>query len=247
LQSSKIGVVKVLRRYPVKGMRGEDLDSIFIAKSGFVGDRNYTFIDRNAPNKAFPWMTARLRREMLLYEPRIMAGDVVNVKTPEGPTYSVSDPSFLKLLESRFNYSLELKHDRSGCYDSKPISIFGLATLRALESKIGKQLVRERFRANIYPEWDCGEPFFEDSLLGKTLQIGDMARITVVKKNSRCVVPTLDPQTAEPAPQVLKYIEEKRGGLAGVYALVEREGEVKVNDEISLLDASLDPWSQNKS
>ncbi|MHB8567473.1 MAG: MOSC domain-containing protein [Nitrososphaerales archaeon] len=232
----KIGALKILRRYPVKGMRGEDLESIFLTRSGIIGDRNYAFIDENAKNKAFPWMTARLRREMVLFKPEITSANKVQVTTPEGQTFFLDDPAFEEMLEKRFGYSLLLRHDTSGCYDSKPVSIFGLATLNALVSELGN-LQYERFRANIYPEWTCGEPYFEDSLVGKSLKIGERAKIKVVKKNSRCVVPTIDPYSAAASPQVQKYIEESRGGCVGVYALVEREGEINLNDDISIVES----------
>lgn len=233
---TKVGSVKSIRRYPVKGMRGEDLNSAFISKTGIPHDRNYAFVDKNATNREFPWFTPRLRNEMLLFVPEISNSGRVSVKTPEDKEYSIDDPFFKKFLEERFLYELELRYDRSGCYDTKPISIFGLPTLRELSKDLGP-LEKERFRANIYPEWDSGEPFFEDSLVGKSIRIGS-AILDVVKKNSRCVVPTLDPNTAKASPKIQEFIIEKRDSYVGVYATIQKEGEIKVDDDIFVLQGN---------
>lgn len=230
---SKVGSVKSIRRYPVKGMRGEDLDSAIISKTGIPHDRNYAFIDKNATNKTFPYFTPRLRSEMLLFVPHISKGGRVSVRTPEEKEYSIDDPFFKKLLEERFRYELELRYDRAGCYDTKPISIFGLPTLRELSKELGT-LEKERFRANLYPEWDSGEPFFEDSLVGKSVQVGS-AILDVVKKNSRCVVPTLDPYTAKASPRIQEFIIEERDSYVGVYATIQKEGGIKVGDDIFVI------------
>lgn len=238
----KVGSVKSIRRYPVKGMRGEDLDSAFISKTGIPHDRNYAFIDKNATNLEFPYFTPRLRNEMLLFVPEISQSGRVSVKTPENKAeFSIDDPFFKRFLEERFGHELELRYDRSGCYDTKPISIFGLPTLRELSKDLGT-LEKERFRANIYVEWDSGEPFFEDSLVGKSIRIGS-AILDVVKKNSRCAVPTLDPNTAKASPKIQKFIIETRDSYVGVYAIVQKEGSINIGDDIFLIQDS----SQNKS
>ena len=45
--SSPVGSVVTLRRYPVKSMVGEDLQSVEVAENGLVGDRAYALVDRS--------------------------------------------------------------------------------------------------------------------------------------------------------------------------------------------------------
>ena len=47
---------------------------------------------------------------------------------------------------------------------------------------------------------------------------------------------TIDPDTAETTPRLLKHIARKHNGFAGVYAAVLIEGTVKPGDEITLVD-----------
>ena len=55
---SIIGKVDSLWRYPVKSMRGEELDEIFAGFSGIYGDRLFAF-KSSASRKGFPYFTAR--------------------------------------------------------------------------------------------------------------------------------------------------------------------------------------------
>lgn len=237
----KIGTLKHIRRYPFKSMKGEDLSKAYLSPSGIPGDRRFAFIDENAERKSFPWMTARQKYEMLLFVPSFKEtgnqSGVVEVRTPEGKVFLADDPALEEFLEKRFGYSLKLKHDEeAGCFDSMPLSLFGLATLKALEAEVGMELERERFRANLYAEWDSGEPYFEDTLVGRELALGyGGARIKVIKRNQRCAIPTLSPVTTKPSPVVLRNIERNHDGCVGVYCEIPITGEVSVNDPIFLL------------
>ncbi|MDA4111465.1 MAG: MOSC domain-containing protein [Thaumarchaeota archaeon] len=232
---TKIGAVKYLRRYPVKSMMGEDLDSAYLESYGITGDRVYAFINEENRNTRFPWMTARQAKELLLYRPQF-ASSQMEIESPEGRKFSISDQLFLELIEEKYGYPIVLRYDRTGSKDSKPISLISMQTVEALSSETGLTLSHERFRANIYAEWHNGKPFFEDELVGRTLKIGEGgAVIKIVKKDSRCIIPTLDPKTSEPSPIVLETIKKNHKGCIGVYADVEGVGSMRAGDEIFLL------------
>jgi hypothetical protein len=110
--------------------------------------------------------------------------------------------------------------------------VFGVGTTRALSEEAGLNLDPLRFRANFYVQWNTDEPFFEDSLVGRELRIGETATIRVVKRDERCVMITLDPETAEAAPVVLEKVAREHEGCAGVYGAVLREGIVRTNDPV---------------
>jgi uncharacterized protein YcbX len=55
---SNIGKVDSLWRYPVKSMRGEELDEAFVGFSGMYGDRIFALRSAATP-KGFPYLTGR--------------------------------------------------------------------------------------------------------------------------------------------------------------------------------------------
>jgi uncharacterized protein YcbX len=66
---SIIGKVDSLWRYPVKSMRGEELDEIFAGYGGVYGDRLFAF--KSAANqRGFPFFTGRDKRQMIRYRAR---------------------------------------------------------------------------------------------------------------------------------------------------------------------------------
>jgi hypothetical protein len=225
-------------------MAGEDLDAAYLTYAGLLGDRVYAFIDAEGP-ATFPWMTARKGRDMILFRPRFLdalpvesgilsANYAAEVTTPEGETLRADDPALRQLLEKRYQRTLEFRHSERCMMDLAPISLFGLATVQALSAETGLQLNPLRFRANFYVEWSSGEPFFEDGLVGRELRIGESVAIHIAKKDGRCVMINLDPDTAESSPVVLEKVARQHEGCLGVYGAVLREGVVRTNDPLYL-------------
>jgi uncharacterized protein len=242
----RIGQLSILRRYPVKSMAGEDLEEARVSYAGLIGDRVFAFID-NRNRSDFPWMTARQGREMILFRPRFLdpprieeenpdpASYAVEVTTPERETFHVGDSRFTRYLEERFERSLRLRFSERCQTDARPVSILGLGTASALSKEVGMDLDTRRFRANFYVRWDNDQPYYEDELIGRELQIGDRVTLQLVKKNERCVMIGLDPETSTPAPVVLQTVALRHQGCLGVYGAVLREGIVGVNNPVYLI------------
>lgn len=243
----EIGRLELLRRYPVKSMKGEDLERAFVAHSGLAGDRVYAFLDPGKKTN-FPWVTAREVPELIRFNPRFVEppGETirypdspayrVQVETPEGDRRGMEDPDFLRLLEKRWGRPLELRFSEQGMHDALPVSLFSLPTLRRLEAETGLPLDPKRFRANFYVEWANAEPFYEENIIGKILQVGESLRILVAEKDPRCVIINLDPETAAASPEILKTVGREHAGRAGVYAAVVKEGLAAQGDPVFLLD-----------
>jgi hypothetical protein len=227
-------------------MAGEDIAAARVTFAGIVGDRVYAFVD-DLDQSSFPWMTARQAHDWLLLRPRFLdpprieeeiptaeryAAEVV---TPEGEKFAVDDANFTKFLELRYSRSLRQRFSERSMTDAAPVSVFGLATVRGLSEETGLALDPRRFRANFYVRWECDEPFYENQLVGRALQIGETVTIHIVKKDGRCVIVTLDSETAERAPIVLEKVAREHGGCAGVYAAVLREGVVRADDPVYLI------------
>ena len=64
-----IGTIASLWRYPVKSMRGEERDEIFLGYAGVYGDRLYAFCS-SANRVGFPFLSANEKNALLQYQPR---------------------------------------------------------------------------------------------------------------------------------------------------------------------------------
>jgi uncharacterized protein len=242
----QIGILETVRRYPVKSMAGEDLQEARVTFAGLVGDRVYAFVQKDNRSD-FPWMTGRQGRELVLFHPRFIeplttAEEFLDaeqfaaeVTTPEGETFRVGDPQFTEYIEKRFGRAVKLRFSERSQSDSLPVSIFGTGTVCGLSDETGITLDRRRFRANFYVRWEDDRPFFEDALVGRELQVGGKVIVQVVKKDLRCVMITLDPETAAPSPVVLEKVSRGHAGCAGVLCAVLREGVVRPRDPVHLI------------
>jgi uncharacterized protein YcbX len=74
-------------------------------------------------------------------------------------------------------------------------------------------------------------PFAEDAWLGCVLRIGGI-RMRVDKRDSRCVVITMDPATLERNPAILRTVARDRQGCLGVYGSTVEPGRIALNDPV---------------
>jgi uncharacterized protein YcbX len=119
--------------------------------------------------------------------------------------------------------------------DCLPVSLFSIQTVRQLGDEIGTPLDKQRFRANVYLDLASAAGFAEDSFVGRRVQLGPKVVIAVLKRDTRCKMITIDPDTLEPNGAVLRRVSRAHDGMAGVYAAVLVEGMVHRGDAIELL------------
>ena len=120
--------------------------------------------------------------------------------------------------------------------DCRPVSLFSIQTVRQLSEELGIDVDKRRFRANIYADLASGSAFGEDEFVGRTLRIGAKTTIAVVDRDPRCKMITLDPDTAQANPEVMRRLAQTRVGKAGIYGAVLVEGTIRAGDEFALLD-----------
>ncbi len=60
--------------------------------------------------------------------------------------------------------------------------------------------------------------------------------ISILERDPRCRMITIDPETAEANPEVLRKVARSHDGKIGVYGAVLAEGLVRQRDAIELLD-----------
>ena len=260
---SVIGKVDSLWRYPVKSMRGEELDEAFAGYPGVYGDRVFAFKSSASPT-GFPYFTAREQRRLLKYRPRFRHPDkaarpvnlaeaeskgagplpadiselMVDIETPEGKTLAIDDPVLMDMLRTNVDakHELTLMRSHRAMTDCRPMSIFSLQSARQLSEETGVSVDKRRFRANVYVELASDQGFGENELVGRSLKIGPKVIISVLERDPRCMMITLDPDTGEQAPAILKKVAQAHEGTAGVYGAVIVEGMLHKGDAVELLD-----------
>ena len=259
---SVVGTIDSIWRYPVKSMRGEELDEVFVAFAGLMGDRVYGIV-KGGGNPGFPWHTARDQESLLLYQPRYKNNDAtlkpehlkaaqgmapginplypeteqfsVEVETPKGETYNLGDGAFLEHLKTLTDdQTLSLKFTQRSQYDCRPLALFSLQLCDLLSQELEMEIDKRRFRANFYVNWNEDKPY-ETELVGKRLKIGEMLEISVLERDPRCKMITLDPDTSEANPAVIKHVNNAHEGFAGVYGAVLVEGVVKAGDPVEVI------------
>jgi uncharacterized protein len=105
-----------------------------------------------------------------------------------------------------------------------------------LSDEVGTALDPRRFRANIYVDLETAPGFGEDDWVGRRLRIGDKVEVAVLERDPRCKMITLDPETGEANPDIMRCVAQQHEGMAGVYAAVLVEGTIRPGDRIALAD-----------
>jgi uncharacterized protein YcbX len=260
---SIVGKVDSLWRYPVKSMRGEQLDEAFAGFSGIYGDRLFAFKSSASP-KGFPYFTAREQTKLLQYRPRFRYPDkaarpvnlseaesmganpvsadpselMVDVETPDGRTLAIDDPALMTMVRANIDekHQLTLMRSERAMTDCRPFSMFSLQSARQLAEETGTPMDKRRFRANVYVDLTSAQGFAENDFVGGSLRLGPKVVVTILERDPRCMMITLDPDTGEKTPAILKKVAQAHDGMAGVYGAVMVEGMLHKGDPIELLD-----------
>jgi len=260
---SAIGTVDSLWRYPVKSMRGEEAEELFVGYAGVYGDRLFAFRSSLAP-AGFPYFTGRDQRQMIRYRPHFRNPEkaarpinlleasqkgaaplsaspedlMIDVETPEGEILPIDDARLRDNLCADQQKILTLIRSDRALTDARPLSLFSVLTAQQIGAEAGVSVDKRRFRANVYLDLPGLKAFSEDEMVGRSLRLGSKVIVSVIQRDSRCMMVTLDPDSAEKAPAILKTIAQNHGGQAGVYAAVVIEGTVRKGDTVELLDES---------
>ena len=260
---SIIGKVESLWRYPVKSMRGEELDEAFAGFSGIYGDRLFAFRSSASP-VGFPYLTAREQQKLLQHRPRFRNPDkaarpvnlaeaesmganpvsadltelMIDVETPSGETLAIDDPALIGTLRNGIDqkHQLTLMRSERALTDCRPVSIFSLQSGRQLTEEMGTPVDKRRFRANIYVDLASAKGFAENEFVDRSVRIGPKVVVRILERDPRCMMITLDPDTAEKTPAILKQVAQAHEGMAGVYGAVLMEGMIRKEDSVELID-----------
>jgi uncharacterized protein YcbX len=237
----EIGQVEAIFRYPVKSMGGERLDVAEVGWHGLEGDRRLAF-RRIDDRSGFPWLTAGRLPELLLFAPQRREdgagaqGDLpTHVRTPDGAALPVFGEDLATEVGRRHGAPVQMMQLKHGIFDEASISVIAVETVREIGRLAGRNPDVRRFRPNVVVRLRRPVPFQEDEWVGGVLVFGegeDAPAVSVTMRDVRCSMVNLDPDSARPAPEVLKAVVRAHQNTAGIYGAVTRIGRLAVGQTI---------------
>ena len=241
-------------RFPVKGLRGETLDSVDVVPGqGLPHDRRFAFARDGVGGEdaAFPWRPKQ-RFAMLMKDAEVarlgcrvdLAGETVELSWPGEPACvaSYATAEGREALTSYANRVLApavgtpLRFVEAGRLSLTDVpencfSIINLASVRDLEQRMGATIHPLRFRGNLLI--DGGRPWAEFDWVGSEVRVGAV-RLRVHARIPRCAATGVNPETAARDVNVLKGLKTHLGHVdMGVYAEVLDGGRLAVGDDVA--------------
>jgi uncharacterized protein YcbX len=238
----EIGHVEAIFRYPVKSMAGERLEAAEMGLHGIEGDRRLAF-RRVEDRSGFPWLTATKLPELLRFAPQrredVAPGELpTHIRTPDGTDLPVFGEALAAEVGGRYGAAVQMMQLRHGIFDDASISVIASDTVGEIARLAGQTPDVRRFRPNIVVRLLRPGPFQEDEWLGGVLKFGegdDAPAIAVTMRDVRCSMINFDPDTASPAPEMLKAVVRVNQNNAGIYGAVTRVGRVATGQSIFLM------------
>ena len=203
-----------LWRYPVKSLAGEELSTATIGQQGIPGDR---IVYVRGPEGV---RTARRHYHLLGLQGSLSTeGDaLIN-------GYAWNGPEALALVKAAAGDDAWLEKYDPGLFDVLPLLV---ATDGAIAA-FGRDV--RRLRPNVLISGVTG--LDEAEWPGAELQIADVI-VRIDSRRGRCPMTTVDPDTLERDPEVLRDIGRRFGGRLALNADVVRGGLLRVGDEARL-------------
>ena len=235
-----VGEVAALSIYPVKSMRSIDVDGAHLGWQGLDGDRRYAFTHTGSLN-GLPWVSARQLPSLVTYQPRFdtpeSGGSGITVKCPDGRALCLRDSALADDIAGALGAPVHLMRLHRGAYDAMPLSLITTRSIRTIAEQVGEELDAARFRANIVIETAITRPYPEEKWVGETLvfgQEGDRARVQVNRRDERCAIVNVNPDTGRPDLPVHRVIVGARRNFLGIYGSTQRPGTIDVGAPVYL-------------
>ena len=230
------GTVRELWRYPVKSMRGERCERLWLDQRGVLGDRLYAV--RDEAGKFGSGKTTRrfCRIDGLLRFRAVYDGEVPLLTFPNGTMLRGDDPAIHAALSATLGMPITLSLEAEiPHFDTGPLHVLTTASMRTLgKSLADTTLDGRRFRPNVLIETDA-RGFAEDAWQGQVLCVGTDVRVRVVGRTERCVMVGLAQDELPADTRILRAVARANAVCLGVYAEVLTPGAIHVGDRIELL------------
>lgn len=214
--------VTELWRYPVKSMRGEQLDDVVLTDDGVKGDR---LVHVYGPRGV---LTARTRPRLLG-----LGGTLSLDGEPLVDGHPWDGPAAAAAVQAAAGRQARLaSYDGPERFDVLPLLVATDGAIKAL-GEDGRRL-----RPNILLGGVSG--LAERSWPGKALRIGE-ALIGVQSVRGRCIITTIDPDTGEQDLDVLRKIHRLFDGTMALNCWTVRGGRIRVGQHVDIVDLDVDP------
>jgi len=204
-----LGTLRAIRRYPVKSLGGEALETATVLPNGLEGDRVAALINDDGARTGKPARGKEHNRLHLQH-------------TIEDAMRLASAVHLERDADSRF-------------FDLAPISLILDRWLDGVSDDVGYRVEWERFRPNFYIEASDGIALEEAELVDRDLRLGEV-RLRVREPIERCVVPSYDLHGGAADPRVQRYVVQSRANVMGIYCDVPRAGIARIGDSLELID-----------
>jgi uncharacterized protein YcbX len=209
--------VAELWRYPVKSLRGEQLREAEIAPGGIPGDRAVHVVDEYGR-----LITSRTRRELLLLEATLAPDGEPLV---DGHHWD-GDTAAARVRAAAGDDVRLVASDGGHRFDDTHLLVATDGAVAWMRKD------RRRFRPNLLVEGVEG--LAERDWPGSRLRVGEVL-LAVRWLCERCVMTTLDPDTADVDPDVLRRVNAELDGLFALNCDVVEPGRVAVGDAVELV------------
>ncbi|HET8662780.1 MAG TPA: MOSC N-terminal beta barrel domain-containing protein [Nocardioides sp.] len=218
-----------IRRYPVKAMGGEALESVEIETRGLVGDRRLAVVDGDG-KVATGKHSRRFRRRDEVFEfASRTTPDGVRVSGRGGEWDAPSAELDRALSEAMGDPVRVLPEAGTPYFDAGHVSIVGTASLAWCVEHLGVDADRRRIRPNLVV--GTQEPFVEETWRGE-VRVGAVV-LTPVERIERCRMIDIAQDGLPREGRWLKALTEAREMCLGIYLDVARPGVVTVGDEVT--------------
>lgn len=245
--------VNDIRRYPVKGLNGQSIDSVVLAAGeGIPHDRRFALapaasqFDRSNP-KWLPkqhFLTLLRDERLAMLDARFDDESGVLTIFRDGRQVArgdITQPLGRTLVEQflqafippgpRGNpHIVEVPGEALSDNPDKLLSIANLASVKDIERVARAPVDPRRFRANLHLE---GLPAWaEMNWPGREISIGEV-RLEIVARIDRCAATEVDPDTGARDLHLLKILQQGFGHVdCGVYARVVAGGTMRKGDPV---------------
>ncbi|WP_430867959.1 MOSC domain-containing protein [Demequina aurantiaca] len=225
-------VVVSLRRYPVKAMGGEALESVLVDPRGLAGDRVLAVSD-GAGRFASGKNTKRMVRREGIFEfaahTSAARGHRV-VVTHEGREWTAGSPELDSHLSEELAAQVHVSAEGEvPHFDDGAVSLVGTATLEWCARELGVDADSRRLRVNLVVQ--TSEPFEEESWRGD-IRVGD-ATLRPAGRVERCRTIDLVQDGVGQRTRWLKPLGDQRDARVAIYLAVVSPGTVRVGSRVS--------------
>ena len=232
--NERIGKVQEIRRFPVKSILGESLATASVDDRGLCGDRLWAI--KNLDGKFGSGKTTRRFQRMdglFQYRARYEGSNLI-LTMPDGSEYQGDHIDVHEVLSESLGFPVTLAKEESiSHFDEGPVSIITTSALRMLSQELGEAIDPRRFRANLLIDTEStGYP--EDDWVDRTIHIGPTVALRVVAPLQRCVMVNNAQEELKQDARILRNLATNHDAMFGIWAKVERSGDIHVGDGIIL-------------